>query len=65
MTSRDTVVRMLLEVLTFRSLFRNTTAVLGKTPEGKPQVGYMSEKWLWLAAILFHYSFLLISYNFV
>lgn len=58
--SRDTVVRMILEILTFRSLFRNTTAVLGKTPEGKPQVGYFSEKWLWLAAILFHYSFLTI-----
>ena len=58
--NRDTVVRMILEVVTFRSLFRNTSAHLGRNPQGGPQVAYFSEKWLWLAAILFHYSFLTI-----
>jgi nitrate reductase gamma subunit len=48
--------RMALEVLLFRSLFRNTKAELR---EG-PRVTYGSAKWLWLAGILFHYSFLII-----
>ncbi len=48
--------RMLLEVLLFRSLFRNTRAELR---EG-PRLTYASAKWLWLAGILFHYSFLII-----
>lgn len=54
-----TVVRMLLEVLTFRSLFRNTQVKLHHTEDG-PRVSYASEKWLWLFAILFHYCFLVI-----
>ena len=45
--------RMLLEVLLFRSLFRNSTM---EFREG-PRVTYEWEKWLWLSAILFHYSF--------
>jgi nitrate reductase gamma subunit len=48
--------RMALEVLLFRSLFRNTKAELR---EG-PRVTFGSTKWLWLAGILFHYSFLII-----
>jgi len=48
--------RMALEVLLFRSLFRNTNAELR---EG-PRITYGSAKWLWLAGILFHYSFLTI-----
>ncbi len=48
--------RMALEVLLFRSLFRNTRAELR---EG-PKVTYASAKWLWLFGILFHYSFLII-----
>lgn len=51
-----TVARMVLEVLTFRSLFRNTTM---KLQQG-PTVSYSSEKWLWLFGLLFHYSFLII-----
>lgn len=50
------IVRMLLEILTFRSLFRNTKAEV----LGGPKVAYGSSKWLWLFAILFHYSFLVI-----
>ncbi len=45
--------RMLLEVLLFRSLFRNSTM---EFREG-PRVTYEWEKWLWLSALLFHYSF--------
>jgi len=53
------VVRMLFEVLTFRSLFRNTRLEYSKV-DGAPRINYEWEKWLWLAAILFHYSFLVI-----
>ena len=45
--------RMLFEVLCFRSLFRNTKL---QFREG-PKIGYEWEKWLWLFALLFHYSF--------
>ncbi|HMK36979.1 MAG TPA: sulfate reduction electron transfer complex DsrMKJOP subunit DsrM [Desulfomonilaceae bacterium] len=48
--------RMALEVLLFRSLFRNTKAQLW----AGPKVTYISAKWLWLGGILFHYSFLTI-----
>ncbi|RLB81052.1 MAG: menaquinol oxidoreductase [Deltaproteobacteria bacterium] len=48
--------RMILEVLCFRSLFRNTRLEFGTGDEIK----YKSAKWLWLAAIVFHYCFLVI-----
>ncbi len=48
--------RMVLEVLCFRSLFRNSTL---EFREG-PRATYEWEKWLWLSAILFHYSFLVV-----
>jgi len=48
--------RMVLEVLLFRSLFRNTR---GELREG-PRLTFASAKWLWLAGILFHYAFLTI-----
>jgi nitrate reductase gamma subunit len=47
--------RMALEVLLFRSLFRNTKVEL---KSGKPIYG--GAKWLWLAGLIFHYSFLVI-----
>jgi nitrate reductase gamma subunit len=53
------IVRMLFEVLTFRSLFRNTRMEFRNTAGG-PKIDYEWEKWLWLAALLFHYSFLVI-----
>ncbi len=53
------VVRMLFEVLTFRSLFRNTRLEYAQV-DGAPRINYEWEKWLWLAALLFHYSFLVI-----
>ncbi|MBI5026461.1 MAG: sulfate reduction electron transfer complex DsrMKJOP subunit DsrM [Nitrospirae bacterium] len=48
--------RMALEVLFFRSLFRNTKTELR---EG-PKLAHGSDKWLWLAGIAFHWSFLII-----
>jgi nitrate reductase gamma subunit len=54
--TKGTIVRMLLEILLFRSLFRNTKMDLH---EG-PKVTYQWEKWLWLAGLAFHYSFLVI-----
>jgi len=55
-TTLGVIGRMALEVLLFRSLFRNTKAELR---EG-PRLVYGEEKWLWLAAIAFHWSFLMI-----
>jgi nitrate reductase gamma subunit len=51
--------RMAFEVLLFRSLFRNTRLEYRQTESG-PKIDYEWEKWLWLAALLFHYSFLVI-----
>jgi [DsrC]-trisulfide reductase subunit M len=48
--------RMALEVFLFRSLFRNTKTELR---EG-PKLAYGSEKFLWLAGMAFHWSFLII-----
>ncbi len=50
------LVRMALEVLLFRSLFRNTRAELR---EG-PRLVYAENKFLWLAAMAFHWSLLII-----
>lgn len=48
--------RMALEVFLFRSLFRN---VRTEMREG-PKVVYGSDKWLWIAGMAFHWSFLII-----
>ena len=47
--------RMALEVLTFRSLFRNTRARLGGG-----RLAHIDQKWLWLGAMAFHWSLLLV-----
>ncbi|MBQ3060605.1 MAG: sulfate reduction electron transfer complex DsrMKJOP subunit DsrM [Desulfovibrio sp.] len=54
--------RMVLEVLLFRSLFRNTYAeVRENDPISKgPRSIYYSSKWLWCFSLLFHYCFLLV-----
>jgi len=54
--------RMALEVLAFRTLFRNTRSELQRNQE-KPEESrliHWSYKWLWLGAIAFHYAFLVI-----
>ncbi|MBN2326980.1 MAG: sulfate reduction electron transfer complex DsrMKJOP subunit DsrM [Candidatus Omnitrophica bacterium] len=48
--------RMALEVLFFRSLFRNTKAEL----KSGPNLVYGSTKYLWLGALAFHWCFLVI-----
>ncbi|RLB44215.1 MAG: menaquinol oxidoreductase [Deltaproteobacteria bacterium] len=53
------ILRMFFEVVTFRSLFRNTRLEYRRV-EGAPKVDYEWEKWLWLAALVFHYSFFII-----
>jgi len=53
--NREVVLRMALEVLAFRSLFRNLRADL----RGR-RLYYGSSKWLWLGAILFHWGFLIV-----
>ncbi len=55
-TTAEVVARMFLEIFTFRSLFRNTKAEIRKGPK----LTYESSKWLWIFALMFHYSFLLI-----
>jgi len=53
-TAGGVIVRMIFEILFFRSLFRNTSCRLN---EGA-KITYVWEKWLWLVALAFHYSFL-------
>ena len=55
-TTPEVVARMFLEIVTFRSLFRNTKS---EVYDG-PQITYESSKWLWIFALIFHYSFLII-----
>jgi len=55
-TTLGVVVRMALEVGLFRSLFRNTKAEL----RDGPRLVYGEDKFLWLAALAIHWSFLVI-----
>lgn len=55
-TTSEVVARMALEILTFRSLFRNTKSEI----YDGPKITHESSKWLWLFALIFHYSFLVI-----
>ena len=55
-TTSEVIARMALEILTFRSLFRNTKS---EFYDG-PKITYESSKWLWLFALIFHYSFLVV-----
>ena len=54
-TTMQVVGRMALEVLFFRSLFRNSRVELQES-----RVAYADSKWLWLGAIAFHYGFLVV-----
>jgi len=53
-TTWQVVARMALEILTFRSLFRNTRMRL---KEGS-KISYQLEIFLWVGALAFHYAFL-------
>jgi nitrate reductase gamma subunit len=53
--------RMVLEVLLFRSLFRNLAVEKYHSEKGVDvNVAYASSKWLWVFALIFHYSFLVV-----
>ena len=54
-TTAGVVARVALEVLCFRSLFRNTRTQL---VDGR--LTYGSTKWLWAAGLAFHYAFLVV-----
>lgn len=54
-TALEVAGRMALEILFFRSLFRNTRA---EVRDGR--LGYGSAKWLWLAGLVFHWTMLVI-----
>ena len=53
-TNWQVILRMALEILTFRSLFRNTRMRL---KEGA-RISYQLEIFLWVGALAFHYAFL-------
>ena len=55
-TGMEVIGRMFLEVFLFRSLFLNTKTEMTSSNRAV----YGSDKWLWLAAIAFHYSFLIV-----
>jgi len=54
-TTVEAVGRMALEVLFFRSLFKNTS-----TEKRGESLGIGSAKWLWLGALVFHWSMLVV-----
>jgi nitrate reductase gamma subunit len=54
-TTAGVVARVALEVLAFRSLFRNTRAEIH---DGR--VSYLSSKWLWAAGLAFHWAMLVV-----
>ena len=53
-TTWGVVVRMFLEIVTFRSLFRNTRMAV----KDDGRITYSLEIFLWLGALAFHYAFL-------
>lgn len=52
--------RMGLEILAFRSLFRNTRSRIAASAGDGPRLIYREARWLWLAALAFHWSLLVI-----
>ncbi len=59
-TKAGVVGRMLLEVLLFRSLFRNVRQELITREGGGARLAFKTSLWLWLGAMAFHYSFLVV-----
>jgi nitrate reductase gamma subunit len=55
-TKGQVILRMALEILFFRSLFRNTKAEL----KSGPRLVYSADKALWLFGLIFHWTFLII-----
>jgi nitrate reductase gamma subunit len=59
-TRRQVVIRMIFEVLLFRSLFRSTKVELHAGDPEEPVVAYRWTPLLWFFGITLHYSFLVI-----
>jgi len=57
-TAAGVFVRMVLEIFLFRSLFRNTKAAFNRNASNR--LSYSWEIFLWLGALAFHYSFLVV-----
>ena len=57
-TASGVFVRMLLEIFLFRSLFRNTKAAFSRNASNR--ITYSWEIFLWVAALAFHYAFLVV-----
>lgn len=57
-TAFGVFVRMVLEIFLFRSLFRNTKAAFNRNVSNR--LSYSWEIFLWLGALAFHYSFLVV-----
>ncbi|MCM2284889.1 MAG: sulfate reduction electron transfer complex DsrMKJOP subunit DsrM [Desulfobacula sp.] len=57
-TSTGVCLRMVLEIFLFRSLFRNTKAAFNRNESNK--LSYSWEIFLWIGALAFHYSFLVV-----
>jgi nitrate reductase gamma subunit len=53
------IVRMILEVVFLRSLFRNTKCEL----KAGDKISYEWEKWLWLFSLIFHWSFFIVLFR--
>ncbi len=58
-TTGGVIVRMILEVVFLRSLFRNTKAEL----KAGDKISYEWEKWLWLFSLIFHWSFFTVLFR--
>ncbi len=58
-TTGGVIIRMILEIVFLRSLFRNTKCEL---KEGS-KISYEWEKWLWLFALAFHWAFFTVLFR--
>jgi len=58
-TTGGVIVRMILEVVFLRSLFRNTKCELKQGTK----ISYEWEKWLWLFSLIFHWSFFTVLFR--
>lgn len=61
-TKTGVIARMAAEIFFFRSLFRNTRAemIFNDPVNRDPRIIYYSSKWLWVFALLFHYSVMIL-----
>jgi len=58
-TTGGVIVRMILEVVFLRSLFRNTKCEL----KAGTKISYEWEKWLWLFSLAFHWAFFVVLFR--